>query len=569
MRLVAPLLLLPTSATYLAGRPRCPPVAPFSSGRAASAFITLNQPPPPPVRNLEGLVSSFLQAAEDASKVASEAADQWVNSGWQVQKSAGKAVPEIVPTAASPSPPPTLELVQNPPELGLAGATGSLAQVDKQASALLAPTQESLELQEEFVGFLAPKEGSAYRTTEAGEIVFASREDLAALVADFSYAKLRELAAASRALARYVDDLEGELEAADDAVVGLRRQVSAEKDALAEAERANSELQARADVYAAELAAAQSGLEAQQMELADAEQAAERAASQLLERQQQAASEATTSSDEQRARAVALETELMQAESAAAELATAKERLELKVTSLAEQQRFAAEQRQQEQAALAALERRASDAEAAAETKASELASELARSESSVAALQAQLEELKAAVDAPSRASNGAANGVANGAAAAAPVAAAAPFVPSNGKKAKKSKQPASDAGGAALAADSFSSEAAQLTKEIEEQLRGTGLMTPKPGAAGADEPAPRLALSRMKKADLVAECTERKLNAEGTVAELRAQLRVERKRDTLVLQLVERGWSDRQSRSALEKANWDLDAAIATLAGT
>jgi hypothetical protein len=55
--------------------------------------------------------------------------------------------------------------------------------------------------------------------------VFESREALAALVADFSYGKLKELAAAARALARYVDDLEGELEAADDAVVDLRREV--------------------------------------------------------------------------------------------------------------------------------------------------------------------------------------------------------------------------------------------------------------------------------------------------------------------------------------------------------
>jgi hypothetical protein len=37
--------------------------------------------PPPAVRSLEVFVGSLLQAAEGATKVASQAADQWVNSG--------------------------------------------------------------------------------------------------------------------------------------------------------------------------------------------------------------------------------------------------------------------------------------------------------------------------------------------------------------------------------------------------------------------------------------------------------------------------------------------------------
>ena len=205
-----------------------------------AATITLSQTPPPggpppAVRSLEVFVGSLLQAAEGATKVASQAADQWVNSGWQLQKRAGQPLPEIRPNAASvagkanawlpaedgeaavaggsvASPPPApLSLARKAPELGLAGPTGSLAQVDQQASALLAPTQGSLELQKEFCSFLAPQEGRAYRTNEAGEVIFASRDALAALVVEFSYAKLRELAAAARALARYVDDLEGHL----------------------------------------------------------------------------------------------------------------------------------------------------------------------------------------------------------------------------------------------------------------------------------------------------------------------------------------------------------------------
>ena len=74
------------------------------------------------------------------------------------------------------------------------------------------------------------------------------------------------------------------------------------------------------------------------------------------------------------------------------------------------------------------------------------------------------------------------------------------------------------------------------------------------------------IALSRMKKVDLVAECEERKLNAKGSVAELRAQLRVERKRDGLVAQVVERGWNEKQARSALKQKGWDVDAAIQKL---
>ena len=70
---------------------------------------------------------------------------------------------------------------------------------------------------------------------------------------------------------RYVDDLEGELEAADDAVVSLRRQVTSEKTKLSELERTNTELKARADVYASELAGAQASLDDNGAKLAAAE----------------------------------------------------------------------------------------------------------------------------------------------------------------------------------------------------------------------------------------------------------------------------------------------------------
>ena len=49
-------------------------------------------------------------------------------------------------------------------------------------------------------------------------------------------------------------------------------------------------------------------------------------------------------------------------------------------------------------------------------------------------------------------------------------------------------------------------------------------------------------------------------------MAELRSLLRVERKRDGLVGELTERGWSERQARSALNKSGWEVDAAIQQL---
>ena len=100
-----------------------------------------------------------------------------------------------------------------------------------------------------------------------------------------------------------------------------------------------------------------------------------------------------------------------------------------------------------------------------------------------------------------------------------------------------------------------------------EAQINAAAGATGAAAAAGGGAALPkRMALSRMKKAQLVAECEERKLEASGTMAELRAALRVERKRDVLVDELLERGWSERQSRGALKAVGWDLDAALARL---
>ena len=73
-------------------------------------------------------------------------------------------------------------------------------------------------------------------------------------------------------------------------------------------------------------------------------------------------------------------------------------------------------------------------------------------------------------------------------------------------------------------------------------------------------------ALSSMKKVQLQAECDERGLEAKGTVAELRAVLRFERKKDTKLIELEERGWSRKQASAALSKCDWDVEQAIALL---
>mmetsp|Transcript_45555 Transcript_45555/g.119674 ORF Transcript_45555/g.119674 Transcript_45555/m.119674 type:complete len:292 (+) Transcript_45555:152-1027(+) len=288
-----------------------------------------------------------------------------------------------------------------------------------------------------------------------------------------------------------------------------------------------------------------------------------------MERQQAAAEEAEATEDEQRARAVKLETELMEAEAAAAEMSTVKERLEATVSSLTEQQRLSAERRQEEERRLAELEKRAEEAEASATAKAEMLTADLARSEASVAALHQQLEELTRTLNAPKAPDAPAAP--------AAPSSAGAGGAPRNEEAAPGSKGSGNAGGSGKASSDSsgdsssFSSEAAQLTQQIEAQLRGTGLLNTGSTVAGGTKATgeatpPRPALSRMKKAELISECDERKLSSEGTVAELRAQLRVERKRDTLVSELIERGWSERTARSALGNTGWDLDAAITKL---
>ena len=80
-------------------------------------------------------------------------------------------------------------------------------------------------LQADFMSYLVQAEPGTFREGRNGEITFESREALAGVVASFTFAKLREMAAAAKALARYVDDLESELEASDDLVVEVRTEM--------------------------------------------------------------------------------------------------------------------------------------------------------------------------------------------------------------------------------------------------------------------------------------------------------------------------------------------------------
>ena len=107
---------------------------------------------------------------------------------------------------------------------------------------------------------------------------------------------------------------------------------------------------------------------------------------------------------------------------------------------------------------------------------------------------------------------------------------------------------------------------------ELQEVLVASGVSEAAPAEGGAEPSgaAALRALSRMKKSELVEECLSRGLLREGespgTVAELRATLRVERKRDALIGELVERGFAASQARSALQATGWSLDAALAKL---
>ena len=173
------------------------------------------------------------------------------------------------------------------------------------------------------------------------------------------------------------------------------------------------------------------------------------------------------------------------------------------------------------------MARQAEEAEAAAERKAAELSRALSSSQANIERLQRQLDKVDLATESTGVGGDG-----------------------------------------------SFKAEAESLKAELGEVLTVVGGGSDAAAAAGGGEGAAAdaakalLPLSRMKKGDLVAECESRGLENGGTVAELRARIRIERRHDALVAQLVDRGWSDRRARGALKATSWDVDAAIKKLVG-
>ena len=121
----------------------------------------------------------------------------------------------------------------------------------------------------------------------------------------------------------------------------------------------------------------------------------------------------------------------------------------------------------------------------------------------------------------------------------------------------------------------SFKAEAESLKAELGEVLTvwvvAATRRRRRAAARVARRPTRRralLPLSRMKKGELVAECESRGLETGGNRRRARARIRIERRQDALVAQLVDRGWSDRRARGALKATSWDVDAAIKKLVG-
>jgi len=488
--------------------------------------IAMKAPQEAPEKVMDDLLRAGLQAGGFLSNMAGEAkkaSENWVNAGWQVKKRAGQVLPEIRPNAADigertnsfladstegASPPVTVDVTAINPQ--------------SRASSALSTISDS-QLQGDFVGFLAVHSNTFVKGSK-GEVIFESEQALASMVASFTFEKLRTLAAAARALARYVDDLETELEGSDDQVVEARKEMFSAQRAQKEAERELVSLKASQDSTLAELrkseAAASAQLEARQQ----AEREAEAAADRLLQMQQREAAARGRPSlgSQERMELARLEEKLMQAEAAAAEEETRRSRLETSLAAIKEEQAHAEALRKEEEAHAAELEKRAAQVEQEAQRTAEKLENRLSRSRDEVEALQAALSTLQAVKEQQLPTAVSAA-------------AATEPVVVLGG----------------------FEAEAAKLQADLQ-RLAGTA------ADAGSKNRLP--ALSSMRKAQLVAECEERGIESKGKVAELRAMLRVERKKDAKVAELDGRGWSDKQARAALAKTNWEVEDAIALL---
>jgi len=238
----------------LSGLPSFTPQAPLIRARCAAPLMQQSEPPPKKKDSMLSLMGTMMIGLESAAAAAKLSTDNYINSGWQVKKRAGQLMPEIRPNAvdvqqqserlaggvATPAGGATSALAPTPPS----AAGGALAQTDA-------------ELAQDFTVYLAEQQGAetvpGMRVSESGEITFTSREDLSALVVGFTKKKLQALAISARALARYVNDLEAELEAADEAVVEMRRAQSEGRQRQSEAEARSREIEATSAALAQKL----------------------------------------------------------------------------------------------------------------------------------------------------------------------------------------------------------------------------------------------------------------------------------------------------------------------------
>mmetsp|Transcript_1799 Transcript_1799/g.2743 ORF Transcript_1799/g.2743 Transcript_1799/m.2743 type:complete len:518 (-) Transcript_1799:409-1962(-) len=181
------------------------------------------------------------------SEVVQTATAMWVNNGWQLRKRAGKWFPEIVQHGGEGALSTTTKALESNAQSWLASDAGARALT----SPGLGEKERELALASEFRGFLARPEIKNKWRMEGESIIFENEEALSSSVALFALDVTKEIGAAARALARYVDDLEVELAAADEQSVRLRANV-VDAERIAE-EKSIIAQESQADAVAAKI----------------------------------------------------------------------------------------------------------------------------------------------------------------------------------------------------------------------------------------------------------------------------------------------------------------------------
>ena len=337
----------------------------------------------------------------------------WRDGGWQVRKRKGALFPEIVPQpgpqgwAADEAQQVEVRTEAATQEITTTAAAGRdawLATTSNGAKALSAPDSsdgsKELAVAGDFSAFLQrPEIADRYERTAEGAIVFRDEGQLGATVAAFATELTRELGAAARALARYVDDLEAELAAADEGAVLLRSQLAdaeksvEEKVSVAEAEAARAR---EARELAAQAEAAKRKAEA---EAAEAEEAAEAKAAALARVEGEGVVERAGRPGRARGGRRARDAPRRRGEPRARARGRGPGRGAARGRGRAPGRRPAAGAQEATEAVLDAMKRRAEAAEESADAAARASAEALARAEASEAQLKKQLADLADSVD--------------------------------------------------------------------------------------------------------------------------------------------------------------------------